>query len=72
MRIIFAIPEIYWRWRQTMLTILKPSLQRPDLYAPAFTIELNDPERVTPGYIFIAPYESDNPGPYIYDNEGVR
>ena len=30
------------------------------------------PELVTPGYIFMAPYRNRDPGPYIYDNFGVR
>ncbi|BAE60645.1 unnamed protein product [Aspergillus oryzae RIB40] len=45
---------------------------RPDLYPPALTIEHSVPGKVTPGYIFVGPYEAANSGPYIYDNEGVR
>ncbi|GES59307.1 MFS general substrate transporter [Aspergillus terreus] len=43
---------------------------RPDLYPPVFTLEHSVPEKLTPGYIFLGPYEADNAGPYIYDNEG--
>ncbi|KAL1967473.1 hypothetical protein VTN77DRAFT_3258 [Rasamsonia byssochlamydoides] len=43
---------------------------RPDLYSPILTLELRDPARLSPGYILVTPYETDNPGPYIYDNEG--
>lgn len=34
-------------------------------------IETSVPQKLSPGYIFITPYEAQNPGPYIYDNEGV-
>ncbi|KAB8265283.1 MFS general substrate transporter [Aspergillus pseudonomiae] len=43
---------------------------RPDLYPPVLTIERSSPEKVTPGYIFVGPYEAANSGPYIYDNDG--
>ncbi|KAE8153910.1 MFS general substrate transporter [Aspergillus avenaceus] len=43
---------------------------RPDLYPPVFTVEHSIPDKVTPGYIFLGPYEASNSGPYIYDNEG--
>ncbi|KAJ9298028.1 hypothetical protein DTO217A2_8525 [Paecilomyces variotii] len=43
---------------------------RPDLYPPILTLELSIQERLSPGYIFVTPYEADNPGPYIYDNQG--
>jgi hypothetical protein len=46
-------------------------LQRPDIYPPLVNIEQIDAEKVSPGYIFITPYEVDNPGPYIFDNTGV-
>lgn len=45
-------------------------MQRPDLYPPVMTIEKSDPDRLSPGYIFLGPYEAENPGPYIYDNDG--
>lgn len=45
--------------------------QRPDIYPPILRIEHSDPEKLAPGYIFITPYESQNPGPYIFDNSGV-
>lgn len=45
--------------------------QRPDLYPPILTLELSNQEKLSPGYIFVSPYEADNPGPYIYDNQGV-
>ena len=46
-------------------------MQRPDLYPPVFTLEIHEPEKLSPGYIFLTPYEAQNPGPYIYDNDGV-
>jgi hypothetical protein len=46
--------------------------QRPDLSPPKFTLELNVSAKLSPGYIFVSPYDTQNPGPYIYDNEGVR
>lgn len=45
--------------------------QRPDIYPPVFDIQHTDPKKLAPGYIFITPYESQNPGPYIFDNSGV-
>lgn len=49
-----------------------PTLQRPDLYPPVFTLDIQVSQRLSPGYIFLGPYEAENPGPYIYDNDGVR
>ncbi|KAJ5359483.1 uncharacterized protein N7496_011896 [Penicillium cataractarum] len=43
---------------------------RPDIYPPVFHIERSVPEKISPGYIFITPYEAQNPGPYIFDNTG--
>ncbi|KAL3468048.1 ASST-domain-containing protein [Aspergillus heterothallicus] len=43
---------------------------RPDLYPPIFTFERRIPQKLQPGYIFLGPYEADNSGPYIYDNDG--
>ncbi|RMZ78874.1 hypothetical protein DV738_g3569, partial [Chaetothyriales sp. CBS 135597] len=43
---------------------------RPDIYAPAFNITIYDEGAVTPGYIFIAPYQTFQGGLYIYDNYG--
>ncbi|KAJ5500794.1 hypothetical protein N7453_009845 [Penicillium expansum] len=43
---------------------------RPDIYPPVFDVEKSDPDKLSPGYIFITPYELQNPGPYIYDNTG--
>lgn len=51
-----------------------PSLfprQRPDISPPILRIDHSEPEKLAPGYIFITPYESENPGPYIFDNTGV-
>ena len=45
--------------------------QRPDIYPPIFNIEKSDPNKLSPGYIFITPYELQNPGPYIFDTKGV-
>ncbi|KAL4806590.1 ASST-domain-containing protein [Aspergillus unguis] len=43
---------------------------RPDLYPPVFTFERRIPQKLHPGYIFLGPYQADNSGPYIYDNDG--
>ncbi|KAJ6120841.1 hypothetical protein N7523_005121 [Penicillium sp. IBT 18751x] len=43
---------------------------RPDIYPPILKIEYSDPSKLAPGYIFITPYEAENPGPYIFDNSG--
>ncbi|KAI1828971.1 hypothetical protein DTO027I6_10194 [Penicillium roqueforti] len=43
---------------------------RPDIYPPVFKVEKSDPNKLSPGYIFITPYELSNPGPYIFDNTG--
>ncbi|RAK79189.1 arylsulfotransferase family protein [Aspergillus fijiensis CBS 313.89] len=40
---------------------------RPDIRAPILQISLKNDSLITPGYIFIAPYFGDVPGPYIYD-----
>ncbi|RAK73668.1 arylsulfotransferase family protein [Aspergillus fijiensis CBS 313.89] len=43
---------------------------RPDLYPPVLTLEHRNPDKLSPGYIFVGPYEAANSGPYIYDDEG--
>jgi hypothetical protein len=43
---------------------------RPDIYAPSMNITVHEEDRVVPGYIFIAPYQTFQPGIYIYDNFG--
>ncbi|KAE8356255.1 ASST-domain-containing protein [Aspergillus coremiiformis] len=43
---------------------------RPDIRAPIMDISLKNDTLITPGYIFLAPYETELPGPYIYDNDG--
>jgi hypothetical protein len=45
--------------------------KRPDILAPSLNVSTNDDGLVTPGYIFIAPYEMERPGPYIYTTDGV-
>jgi hypothetical protein len=47
------------------------NMQRPDLVAPIVTIFNITPEKVTPGYFFIAPYQQIQDVPHIYDNYGV-
>lgn len=34
-------------------------------------ISLKNDSLITPGYIFMAPYQTELPGPYIYDTDGV-
>ncbi|PYH99729.1 MFS general substrate transporter [Aspergillus ellipticus CBS 707.79] len=45
---------------------------RPDLYPPVLTLEHRVPDKLSPGYIFVGPYEASNSGPYIYDDEGGK
>lgn len=47
-------------------------LQRPELHAPIIHFDVLWPDFVSPGYIFLSPYRNVDPGPYIYDNYGVR
>jgi len=44
---------------------------RPDIYAPFLNISLYDENAVTPGYIFMGPYQTFQEAVYIYDNRGV-
>ncbi|KAJ5140376.1 ASST-domain-containing protein [Penicillium atrosanguineum] len=39
--------------------------QRPDIHAPILDVSTNNEQSVTPGFIFLAPYETALPGPYI-------
>ncbi|RAQ45464.1 hypothetical protein AFGD_005888 [Aspergillus flavus] len=43
---------------------------RPDIRAPVMEISLKNDSLITPGYIFMAPYQTELPGPYIYDIDG--
>ncbi|OAG34006.1 hypothetical protein AYO21_11861 [Fonsecaea monophora] len=43
---------------------------RPDIYAPFLNISLFDEDAVTPGYIFLGPYQTFQEAIYIYDNRG--
>lgn len=47
--------------------------QRPDLLAPILTpLEgIHRPDRMAPGYFFVAPYTNMQEGLYIYDNNAV-
>jgi hypothetical protein len=45
--------------------------QRPDIFAPFLNMTLNNEPLVTPGYIFLEPFQTTQPGPYLYDNAGV-
>ncbi|KNG91401.1 hypothetical protein ANOM_000431 [Aspergillus nomiae NRRL 13137] len=44
--------------------------QRPDIRAPVLEVSLKNDSFLTPGYLFVAPYETERPGPYIYDTDG--
>ncbi|KAJ5297784.1 hypothetical protein PENANT_c012G09208 [Penicillium antarcticum] len=44
--------------------------QRPDILAPLINVSINEGSQVTPGYIFIAPFQIERPGPYIYTSDG--
>lgn len=59
-------------------------VQRPEIKAPLFEVEIYEPEQVTPGYWFVAPYaniiqerhadryyQACQSGPAIYDGNGV-
>lgn len=39
--------------------------------APILNVTINNASYVTPGYIFICPYWTDQSGPYIYATNGV-
>ncbi|KAK6365309.1 hypothetical protein LTS17_011281 [Exophiala oligosperma] len=43
---------------------------RPDLTPPALHVTLSEPESVTPGYIFMSPYQADQDSAVIYDTDG--
>ncbi|KAK4936345.1 hypothetical protein LTR10_022773 [Elasticomyces elasticus] len=43
---------------------------RPDIYAPFLNISLFVEDSVTPGYIFLGPYQTFQAANYIYDNTG--
>jgi hypothetical protein len=45
--------------------------KRPDIRAPVLEISLKNDGLISPGYLFLAPYSGDTPGPYIYDNNAV-
>lgn len=63
---LFLIVDVH----TVVAEIVSSFRSRPDLYAPTLVIEHSVKEKLGPGYIFVAPYEAQNPGPYIYDNEG--
>ena len=39
--------------------------------APILNVTMNNASFVTPGYIFVCPYWTDQSGPYIYATNGV-
>ncbi|OOQ88669.1 hypothetical protein PEBR_13090 [Penicillium brasilianum] len=43
---------------------------RPDIHAPLLHVSIKDQEAVTPGLLFLAPYRTELPGPFIYDMNG--
>lgn len=43
---------------------------RPDLLAPALNVTSSNLSAVSPGYVFMAPYQALQAGPYIYDKMG--
>ncbi|KAJ5322319.1 hypothetical protein N7452_010608 [Penicillium brevicompactum] len=43
---------------------------RPDIRAPVLNVSINNENLVTPGYLFIAPYMTERPGPYIFTTDG--
>lgn len=59
-------------YQRKKVGVLTGNTQRPDLSAPPMTLELKRKEKLTTGYIFLTPYEIKNPGPYIFDTDGVR
>lgn len=64
----------YHNTNQYVQTIPLPdpmlTAQRPDIYAPSLYITRHDDSLITPGYIFLAPYQTFQAGIYIYDNRG--
>ncbi|MCJ1314466.1 hypothetical protein MMC25_008148 [Agyrium rufum] len=51
--------------------IAQAFLSRPDLNSITLNVTLHDDSSISPGYIFLAPYQVLNPGPYIFDNTGA-
>lgn len=45
--------------------------QRPDLAAPILKPITHNRERQAPGFYFVAPYQNEQEGLYIYDNDLV-
>ncbi|KAH6696698.1 ASST-domain-containing protein [Leptodontidium sp. MPI-SDFR-AT-0119] len=44
--------------------------QRPGIQAPILDIRIHEPELLSDGYIFIAPFHAAQSGPYIFDTNG--
>ncbi|KIW87636.1 uncharacterized protein Z519_11610 [Cladophialophora bantiana CBS 173.52] len=42
---------------------------RPDLFAPILSVFERQPEKLAPGYYFVAPYQAAQEGIHIYDND---
>ena len=47
-------------------------MQRPDINSVALNITRHNDSLISPGYIFMAPYQVAQAGPYLFDNSGVR
>ncbi|KAI9927573.1 hypothetical protein ASPWEDRAFT_44901 [Aspergillus wentii DTO 134E9] len=43
---------------------------RPDIHAPILNINVNNDALTSKGYIFLAPFFIDKPGPFIFDTSG--
>ncbi|PWY94717.1 MFS general substrate transporter [Aspergillus sclerotioniger CBS 115572] len=69
--LIIACVALFCACLQTVVAEIDSVFKsRPDLYPPVFTLEHRVPDKLSPGYIFVGPYEASNSGPYIYDDEG--
>ncbi|MCJ1386068.1 hypothetical protein MMC17_009193 [Xylographa soralifera] len=50
--------------------IAAPFLSRPDIDSIALNITRHNDSLISPGYIFMAPYQVAQAGPYLFDNSG--
>ncbi|KAF7717514.1 Arylsulfotransferase family protein [Penicillium ucsense] len=74
----FSVPPVLYLGGLLLLCFLHRAIaedvafykSRPDISPLILNIEQTIPEKLAPGYIFIAPYEAANSGPYIFDNNG--
>jgi hypothetical protein len=72
-----------WKWHSATVNVSLSNLgykhifelrtdseQRPDIQSPFLNITVFDEANATPGYIFMAPYQTAQQSVYMYDNRG--